>query len=123
MPVLTERRHTGEFILSEAAGKRSRDNVTIASGAGILAAGTVLGQITASGKYVASAVGAADGSQVAKAVLLAEVDATSADVAAVALTRDCEVNGNILTYAADRDLAAEKTAANVDLAGAGIIVR
>lgn len=123
MPVYNEGRATGEFILSEAAGKRSRDNVTIASGAGILAAGTVLGQITAIGKYVASAVGASDGSQVAKAVLLAEVDATSADVAAVALTRDCEVNGNILTYAADRDLDAEKTAANVDLAGAGIIVR
>ena len=58
MTVLVETRHPGEFILSEANGQRSREAITIASGAGIIAAGTVLGKVTASGKYVASAVGA-----------------------------------------------------------------
>jgi hypothetical protein len=51
-------RHPGEFILSEANGQRSREAITIASGAGIIAAGTVLGKVTATGKYLASAVGA-----------------------------------------------------------------
>ena len=63
MTVLIEARHPGEFLMTEANGQRSRETITIASGAGIIAPGTVLGKVTASGKYVASAVGAADGSQ------------------------------------------------------------
>lgn len=123
MTVLTEGRHPGEFLMSEAKGQRSRGNITVASGAGIIAPGTVLGKITASGKYVASAVGAADGSQTAVAVALYGCDATSADADIAAIVRSAEVNGNVLTYHADRDQAAEKTAANADLAAAGIIVR
>ena len=48
MTVLTEGRHPGEFLMTEANGQRSRENITIASGAGIIAPGTVLGRITAS---------------------------------------------------------------------------
>jgi hypothetical protein len=58
MTVLLEARHPGEFLMTEANGQRSRETITIASGAGIIAPGTVLGKVTASGKYVASAVGA-----------------------------------------------------------------
>lgn len=123
MPVFTEGRHPGEFLLTEANGQRSREAVTVASGAGIIAAGTVLGKVTASGKYLASAVGAVDGSEVAVAVALYGCDATSADVEIAAIVRDAEVKGPVLTYHADRDLDAEKTAANADLAGVGIIVR
>jgi len=123
MTVYTEGRHAGEFIMSEAAGKRSRDTITIASGAGVIAPGTVLGKVTASGKYIASAVGAADGSETAAAICIYGCDATSADVEVAAIVRDAEVNGNILTYHADRDQDAEKASANADLAGAGIIVR
>ncbi len=123
MPVFTEGRHPGEFLLTEANGQRSREAVTVASGAGIIAAGTVLGKVTASGKYLASAVGAVDGSEVAVAVALYGCDATSADVEIAAIVRDAEVKGPILTYHADRDLDAEKSAANADLAGVGIIVR
>lgn len=54
-------------------------NVTIKSGEGVLAKGTVLGIETASEKYVAYDDGAADGSQVAKAILADKVDATSDD--------------------------------------------
>jgi Bacteriophage lambda head decoration protein D len=42
---LIETRHAGEFVLSEAAGNRSRDSITIVSGAGIVRAGTVVGKI------------------------------------------------------------------------------
>jgi hypothetical protein len=44
MTVLVETRHPGEFILSEANGQRSREAITIASGAGIIAAGRVFGE-------------------------------------------------------------------------------
>jgi hypothetical protein len=123
MVALTEGRHAAEFILSEAAGMRSRDNIVIASGAGKLAAGTIVGKVTASGKYVPSPVSGADGSQSAAAVTLYAVDATSADAPVSAITRDAEVNGKILTYDASVDQAAEKTAKHDQLAAAGIIVR
>jgi hypothetical protein len=46
-PVLTERRWSGGYLVSEANGERSRDQVTLKQQAGgtILDAGTVLGQI------------------------------------------------------------------------------
>jgi hypothetical protein len=57
-------------------------NVVVASGAGKLARGTVLGQITTGGKYKKVDSANTDGSQTAKAVLAYPVDATSADVVA-----------------------------------------
>ncbi len=42
---LTEGRHSAEFIMSEASGSRSRDTITVASGAALVA-GTVVGKIT-----------------------------------------------------------------------------
>ena len=123
MTVLVETRHPAEFILSEATGQRSRDTITIASGAGIIAAGTVLGKVTATGKYVASAVGASDGSEVPAAINIYGADASAADVQVSAILRDAEVNGKCLTYHADRDQPAEKTATNAALATLGVIVR
>lgn len=57
--------------------------VTIASGAGALARGTLLGKITSGGKYVKSASASSDGSQAPTAILAHPVDATSADVEAI----------------------------------------
>jgi hypothetical protein len=123
MTVLIETRHPAEFILSEANGQRSREAITIASGAGIIAAGTVLGKVTASGKYLSSAVGATDGSQMPAAIAIHGADASSSDAAISAIVRDAEVNGNCLTYHADRDQPAEKAATKEALKGLGIIVR
>lgn len=47
MSIKTEGVHAGEFLLSEANGERSRANITISAGSGILLAGTVLGILTA----------------------------------------------------------------------------
>lgn len=55
---------------------------TILSGEGILAAGCVLGKVTASGKLKAWLDTAIDGSEVIYGVLAEDVDATSADVLA-----------------------------------------
>ena len=123
MTILTEGKHAASFILSEASGMRSRDTITIVSGAGVVLAGTVLGKITASGKYTPSTVAAADGSQTAAAVNIYEVDATSADVEVAGITRDAEVNKNELTFAADADTAPEQAAKLVSLATVGIIAR
>lgn len=55
------------------------DSITIASGAGVIKRGTVLGKVTASGKYITSASAASDGSQTPVAIAADTVDATSAD--------------------------------------------
>ena len=123
MTVLVETRHPGEFILSEANGQRSRETITIASGAGAIAAGTVLGKVTASGKYIARAVGASDGSEVPAAINIYGADATASDVTVSAIVRDAEVNGKCLTWHADRDQPPERAAANAALANLGVIVR
>ena len=52
---------------------------------GVLVRGSVLGKITASGKYILSLSAAGDGSQTPDLVLLEDVDATSADKEAMAL--------------------------------------
>lgn len=112
---LTESVRAGEFILSEGNGRISREVVTIASGEGVLEAGTVLGVVTASGEYAAYDAGAADGSETAAGVLYSKVDATSAAVDAVAIVRLAEVDGGSLT-GNDAD-------GTTDLAANNIIVR
>lgn len=58
--------------------------VTIASGQGVVPRGAVLGVVTATGKHVLSLAAAEDGSQTPDVILTTEVDATSADVKAIA---------------------------------------
>jgi transposase len=51
MTTLTEGKHAGGFLVWEVLRDYTRETVTIASGAGKLAPGTVLGKITTGGKY------------------------------------------------------------------------
>lgn len=119
----TERKYREEAVLSEANGHRSRETITVVSGQNLVA-GTVIGKITASGKYAVAdnVTPASDGSQTAAGVLLEDADASGGDVAAVALLRDAEVKGPCLTYMAGAS-AGNKTSLNGHLATAGIIVR
>lgn len=57
---LTEGMHTGEFLLSEANGTRSRDSIVIAAGSGKLEAGTVLATITSANAATATAAAGND---------------------------------------------------------------
>ena len=57
MSIKTERVHTGEFLLSEANGQRSRANIVIAAGAGIVLAGTLLAAITTANAMMATPEG------------------------------------------------------------------
>ena len=121
MTTLTEGRYTGEHLISEANGTRSRDVVTLISGQN-LPPGAVLGKITASGKYTLLAPAATDGSEVAAAVLFAAVNASAADKAAVVNARDTEVQGACLTWPAGID-AGDKAVATAELKALGIVIR
>ncbi len=111
------------FILSESGGYLSRDTVTIASGAGKLNAGTVLGKLTSGGKYVVSPDTGADGSQVAIAVLPYPGDPTSADVAAVVIANDAEVKNPMLIFDASVSDSTKRNAKLTQLRAVNIKAR
>lgn len=117
MATLNETNHAGEFLLSEARGDRSREEVTILSGENLLT-GQVLGKVTASGKYVAYDDVAVDGSETAVAVLYRDTDASAADKEALVIMRDAEVSAAKLVWG-----AADSAAGTVDLAASGVIAR
>jgi hypothetical protein len=126
MATLTKIQSNASFIVSESNGYRSRDDVTVTVPATTTyAAGTILGKITASGKYVRHAAGATDGSEDEAGVLyetLVNTTGSGVDNASVSMARDAEVNGSELTYEVGAD-AAQITASNLALKALGIIVR
>ena len=128
MATFTNRIREGGFMQSEANFARSRDKVTLegggSSGTDIYYAGSVLGQITASGKYKLSANTGSDGSQVAVAILWDDyVDTTDGDVVVGVCARDAEVRADSLTYDSSVTTLAEQEAKWAQLAAVGIIVR
>ncbi len=121
MATKTESLHAAAFLRS--AECLSIDQITVVSGAGALKAGTVLGKITASGKYKPYDNDATDGSQTAVAILYDDCDATSADQKAAAVVRLAEVIKTRLVWGAGVTLQAEKDAAYADFATVFIIPR
>ena len=112
------------FVLSEASGNRSYETVTIASGAGVLKPGAVLGMVTASKKYVGSPnaeVAGKEGAETATAVLAYGVDAS---------TSDCRSRHHAARWRGEKGLpcsstlrsieAAKITAKHTQLAAAGV---
>lgn len=84
------------------------DNITVISGQ-VLKRGTVLGKITASGKYTLALSASADGSQTPARVLVDDVDATAGDVQGGSF-RQAELNGNALILGAGITLSAAQAA-------------
>lgn len=99
MPALSQGKYTAEFLLSEGNGSISREEVIIAAAAGAMVPGTVLGKLTATGKYVAYVDAAADGSGVAAGVLYAAVPDLGVDQKGVAIVRNAEVMDSLLVGA------------------------
>ena len=123
MTMLTEGKHTGGFLVWEMLRDYTRETVTIASGAGKLEPGTVLGRITTGGKYTSFAPGASNGSQNASGILWDSVDASAADASAVILFRGpAIVNRQDLVWP-DGATEAQITTATTALASIGIILR
>lgn len=121
MTTFTETSHAGEHILSEGNGDISREKITVLSGQD-LAAGAVLGIVTASGKYAEYNNAASDGTEVAAGVLFAAVDATGGDADGVANVRNCEVNLADLVWEAGQDQTAQD-AGVADLKALNVIAR
>ena len=119
MTVKTEGYHAGHFIISEANGHRSRQEIIVKAGE-VLVAGAVISKVVATGHWQGyqndeTALGAT-------AILFDNVDASAGVVDAVAIVRDAEVNYNDLRWETTEDTG-DRDAAIVDLAAAGIIVR
>ena len=107
--------YAGEFLLSEANGSLSREEVTISSAAGAMIAGTVVSKLDADGKYVEYDNVGTDGSQVAAGILYAPVANSASDQKGIIIARHAEVIESKLT-----GINAD---AKVDLAALQIIVR
>ena len=123
MATLTEGKHPGGFLIWEVLRDYTRETVTLASSAGKLDPGTVLGKITTGAKYTALAPAATNGSQNAAGILWGPADATAADAAAVVVLRGpAIVNRNDLIWP-DGATEAQITTATTALAALGIILR
>jgi hypothetical protein len=126
MATLTKGQANASFIVSESEGYRSRDDVTVTVPADTTyAAGTILGKITATDKFVRHAAAAADGSEVEAGILyetLANTTGSAVDSESVSFARDAEVNGSELTYEVGAD-AAQIILSDAALKALGIIVR
>ena len=123
MTTLTEGKHTGGFLIWEVLRDYTRETITLASGAGKLAPGTVLGRITTGGKYTLLTPGATNGSQNAAGILWADVDATDADAPGVVILRGPAIANRHELVWPDGATEAQITTATTALAALGIILR
>jgi len=107
MSIKQEPIHAGEFLLSEGAGKISREAIDVAAGPS-LHAGQVLGLVTATGHFAPYDPVAEDGSENAVAILyapLGESDIVRRGRAVVRLAEVSEAHLTGLDLAAEKDLA------------------
>lgn len=110
-----------DWLVFEECGltRYSRENITVVTGSGVLPTGTVLGTITASGKFGVYDNTAVNGTETATAILVEPVDATSADAAGAAVVRFARIAPLGLTWKnGTSDI--NKAAALAELALAGI---
>lgn len=117
-PVFSENEKTRAFgfVLSEANGQRSRANLVVASGQGVLPAGQVMkGALTALQAYT-------DGST-ATAILGYGVDATDEAIDVAGIVRDAEVNLKALTFPEESTSGNEAADVKASLKLLGIICR
>lgn len=117
-------RLAADWLKHETDRQIGRDNAIVKAGAGKLVTGTVMGQITATKKWVPVDLAASDGSQTAKGILIDYVDASGAsDVKGVVLVGNAEVVLPYLTWHASFDTLLKKQTAMALLAAQGIKTR
>jgi hypothetical protein len=125
--VYTEGAYASDWLKREEDTQYSREQVTVLSGSNTtgtpLKSGTILGKITASGKYKPQTLAAVDGSQTAAGILLVPVDAGAADKRAVLIARDAIVMQYGLVYGSDVTTSGNRATVNGQLATLGILVR
>ena len=123
MPVLTQPPSMGDVLKYEVNPNYTREVITLLQGMPY-PVGSVLGRITASGKYTLSTATGSDGGETASAVLLYAVDATLADATGIVVVRGPAIVSRAgLAYDASVDDSTKITAKLTQLAAAGIIAR
>lgn len=124
--VMTAAPSLGDLVKHDANPEYTREIVTLKSGQEY-PAGAVLGKITASGHYTlatATETAGLEGAEVACAVLLENVDATTAEADGLVLARGMSIVAeNALTMDASVDTALERELKTQQLAAYGIVVR
>jgi len=111
-----------DVVKDEGRNRISRDDDTLAAGSGIVVTGTVLGQVTATGKFKPLAPSATDGTQTAAAIILETANATTADQTVVNLKRHAQVVLQGLIWPVGIN-ATQQTAALAALENRGIVAR
>ena len=123
MPVLTEPPSMGDVLKYEVNPNYTREVITLLQGQPY-PVGSVLGKITASGKYKLATSGGSDGAQTATAVLLYAVDVTLAYAVGIVVARGPSIVSRAgLAYDATVDDGAKITTKIGQLAAVGIIAR
>jgi len=126
MPTLTSPPTQGDLLKYELNGNYCRETVTLRGGASY-PLGAVLGQVTATGKYIlspAATVVGDEGAEVARAVLIEAVDATAGDTTGLVLARGpAIVSKSALGFDPSVDQPAEIAAKYAELASQGIVAR
>jgi hypothetical protein len=126
MTVLTMSPTLGDFLKYELNASYCREAVTLKAGTNY-ALGSVLGKITASGKYrlaPAAEVTGDEGAEIAAAVLIEAVDATAGDRTGLIVVRGpAIVSKAALVFDASVDQPAEIAAKHTELSAAGIVPR
>lgn len=118
----TKERNAGCALLNRGMGGYHSFVISTIAAGQVLDAGSVLGWHTASKKFKQLTPGASDGTQNARAVLYANVDASEGDVVAVVIDLSCELKGAELVWPEGIN-PTQKANALDQLTGLGLIVR
>jgi hypothetical protein len=97
-PIQTETPHAAEFVLSEANGSGSRDNVTIAIGDSVKIGQTLKITTPATISAPAVATGNVTTDVAADAIALYNVPVSTVAQNVAVISRNAEVNGNLLYF-------------------------
>lgn len=123
MPVKHKPPTEGDILKYDLDKNYTREAVTLLAGTDYQI-GSVLGQITVSGKYTLSTDTGTDGAQTADGVLIEAVDATAADRSAIIIRRGpAIVSRAALVFDTSVDDATKTAAKIAQLVALGIVTR
>lgn len=114
--VITEGRHPSDWLKSYASSSQySTEQGLLVAGSGVVQTGTVLGRVTATGKFKPVTAAATDGSQTAAGILFRTAEAATADAKIVVVVREAVVVAQSLLYGADIDTPAKRATVQAQL--------